>query len=99
MTRGGILASSAAVALIAAGVFGLAADAHAQANGKEAPLELKGDASVRPWKRYSGWPARDESKWSTLGEGFVAAGAEGAAQADRPDHRRRRQRRQAGGRP
>jgi sulfur-oxidizing protein SoxA len=65
MTRGGILASSAAaVALIAAGAFGLAADADAQA--KVAPLELKGDASVRPWKRYQGWPARDESKWSTL---------------------------------
>lgn len=64
MTRGGILASG--VALIAAGVFGLACDAHAQAKGKEAPLELKSDASVRPWKRYSGWPARDESKWNTL---------------------------------
>ncbi len=64
MTRGGILASS--VALIVAGVFGLACDAHAQAKGKEAPLELKSDASVRPWKRYSGWPARDESKWNTL---------------------------------
>ena len=64
MTRGGILASS--VALIAAGVFGLTSDAHAQAKGKEAPLELKSDASVRPWKRYSGWPARDESKWNTL---------------------------------
>ena len=64
MTRRGILASS--VALIVAGVFGLACDAHAQAKGKEAPLELKSDASVRPWKRYSGWPARDESKWNTL---------------------------------
>ena len=67
MTRGGILASSAAaVALIAVGVLGLPADAHAQVKGKEAPLELKGDASVRPWKRYSGWPARDESKFNTL---------------------------------
>jgi len=67
MTRGGILASgAAAIALIAAGAFGLAVDANAQAKGKVAPLELKGDASVRPWKRYDKWPTRDESKWSTL---------------------------------
>jgi sulfur-oxidizing protein SoxA len=67
MTRGGILGSSlAAVALIAAGAFGLAVDAHAQAKGKVAPLELKGDASARPWKRYDKWPTRDESKWNTL---------------------------------
>jgi sulfur-oxidizing protein SoxA len=65
MTRGGILASAAAAA-IAAGVFSLTADAQAQATGKQAPLELKGEASVQPWKRYPGWPARDESKWSTL---------------------------------
>ncbi|HZL40750.1 MAG TPA: sulfur oxidation c-type cytochrome SoxA [Pseudolabrys sp.] len=66
MIRGGILASSVAAALIAAGAAGFAADAHAQAKGKDAPLELKADASTRPWKRYSSWPARDESKWSTL---------------------------------
>ena len=65
MSRGGILASSA-VALVVAGALGLAADAQAQAVGKVAPLELKGDASVRPWKRYAGWPTRDESKWNTL---------------------------------
>ena len=65
MTRGGILASAAAAA-IAAGVFGLTADAHAQAKGKQAPLELKGEVSAQPWKRYPGWPVRDESKWSTL---------------------------------
>jgi sulfur-oxidizing protein SoxA len=67
MIRGGILATSAgAVALIAAGAIGLAADARAQAIGKQTPLELKGDASARPWKRYQGWPTRDESKWNTL---------------------------------
>ena len=70
-------------------------DAQAQAK-KEAPLEIKGDASVRPWKRYAGWPARDESKWNTLGQLSLAAGAEGAAQARRSDHRRRGQGRQAG---
>jgi sulfur-oxidizing protein SoxA len=65
MIRGGILASAAAV-LIAAGTLGLAGEAHAQAKGKEAPLELKGDAAARPWVRYPGWPKRDEAKWSTL---------------------------------
>ena len=65
MIRGGILASAAA-AVIAAGVFGFSGDVHAQAKGKAAPLELKGDASVRPYVRYSGWPKRDEGKWNTL---------------------------------
>jgi sulfur-oxidizing protein SoxA len=30
------------------------------------PLELKGEAAASPWKRYPGWPARDESKFNTL---------------------------------
>src|SRR3974390_1409141 len=67
MTRGGILSNASIATLLAAGVF-LIADqpcANAQAK-KEVPLELKGDASVRPWKRYGGWPARDESKFNTL---------------------------------
>jgi sulfur-oxidizing protein SoxA len=70
MIRGGILASSAAaVALIAAGTFIVASgsSAYAQAKKREPLLELKGDAATRPWKRYAGWPARDEAKWSTLG--------------------------------
>ena len=66
MIRGGILARSAAVVMIAAGVVAFAPVAHAQSKGKAAPLEIKDDASARPWKRYSGWPVRDESKWSTL---------------------------------
>jgi len=64
MTRGGILALSAAAVVAAS--CALSGTAQAQATGKVAPLELKGDASVRPWKRYSGWPARDESKFNTL---------------------------------
>jgi len=66
MTRGGI--SAGAVMLMTAGLFAIANGslANAQAQGKVAPLETKGDASVRPWKRYPGWPARDEAKWSTL---------------------------------
>ena len=98
MIRGGILASAAAAA-IAAGVFGLTADAHAQAKGKQAPIELKADASVRPWKRYNGWPARDEFEMEHAGQGFVAAGAEGGTQNQRSDHRRCGERRQARGRP
>lgn len=69
MIRGGIFSSSAAViAVVVAGALVAASglDANAQTKKKEAPLDIKGDASARPWKRYSGWPARDESKWNTL---------------------------------
>jgi sulfur-oxidizing protein SoxA len=68
MTRGGILAGGTALILFAAGTFIMAGGtgAGAQAAKKEAPLDIKGDASARPWKRYAGWPARDESKWNTL---------------------------------
>jgi sulfur-oxidizing protein SoxA len=67
MIRGGILASGV-VALIVAGALVVAsgASANAQAKKRDAQLEIKGDASARPWKRYSGWPARDESKFNTL---------------------------------
>lgn len=56
-------------ALVVAAVAGLAifAAPGAQAQSKkEAPLELKADASARPWKRYPGWPARDMSKYNSL---------------------------------
>ena len=67
MTRGGILSCGTALALFASGAFVIIDQTVANARAKkEAPLEVKGDASVRPWKRYGGWPARDESKWSTL---------------------------------
>ena len=67
MTRGGILVSGTAIALFVAGalIVGGQPRANAQAK-KEVPLETKGDASARPWKRYPGWPARDELKWNTL---------------------------------
>jgi len=51
----------AAVALIAFGTL----HAPAQAS-KEAPLVLEGSAAQTPWKRYSDWPQRDESKFNTL---------------------------------
>lgn len=68
MSRGGILASSAVAALLAAGLFVIAGEQGASAQAKkEAPLETKEDASARPWKRYAGWPSRDYSKFNTLG--------------------------------
>jgi len=68
MSRGGILAGSAAAALIAAGLFVIAGEQGARAQAKkEAPLDTKEDASARPWKRYAGWPAPDYSKFNTLG--------------------------------
>ena len=69
MSRGGILANCAAVLLVAAGSLFVAgeSDVLAQATKREAPLDLKDDASARPWKRYSGWPTRDYSKFNTLG--------------------------------
>jgi sulfur-oxidizing protein SoxA len=56
-----------AAAFIAAGAFipAMMSLAHAQAKGV-APLETKGDAAARPWKRYDKWPTRDESKFNTL---------------------------------
>src|SRR5262245_65124241 len=67
MSRGGIVAGSAAAAVIVAGLFVIASDQGASAQAKkEAPLDTKEDASARPWKRYAGWPARDYSKFNTL---------------------------------
>jgi L-cysteine S-thiosulfotransferase len=68
MTRGGVVASSMAVVLFCAGAFVSAGGSGASAQAKkETPLEINGDASARPWKRYAGWPTRDESKYNTLG--------------------------------
>jgi sulfur-oxidizing protein SoxA len=69
MMRAGFLSSGVAAFVVAAAFAASATPAAAQAKPakKEAPLELKGDASVRPWKRYSGWPDRDYSKYNTLG--------------------------------
>lgn len=69
MMRGRILATGgAAVAAIVACALMVAdgSSARAQTKKSEPLLELKADASVRPWKRYPGWPARDYSKFNTL---------------------------------
>lgn len=63
MMRGAYLAGAAVAAIVA--MLLSAPGAQAQAK-KEALLELKADASARPWKRYPGWPARDYSKYNTL---------------------------------
>ncbi|MFZ0620770.1 MAG: sulfur oxidation c-type cytochrome SoxA [Pseudolabrys sp.] len=70
MRRGGILAIGTVAVLLVAGTFVIAvgSGAGAQDKKKEAPLDTTGDASVRPWKRYAGWPARDGSKWNTLAQ-------------------------------
>lgn len=69
MRRGILTAGTTAVALLVAGAFVLPAGVSAQAPSKkrEALIDTKGDASARPWKRYPGWPARDYSKYNTLG--------------------------------
>jgi len=54
------------LAVVAGGVMVFPTDALAQAKKKEAPLVTTGAASVTPWKRYSDWPQRDESKFNTL---------------------------------
>jgi L-cysteine S-thiosulfotransferase len=33
---------------------------------RAAPIAADGDASVRPWRRYHEWPARDAAKFNTL---------------------------------
>jgi sulfur-oxidizing protein SoxA len=45
---------------------------HAGAQSKEAPLVLDGSAAPMPWKRYSGWPMRDTSQFSTLANPHVS---------------------------
>jgi sulfur-oxidizing protein SoxA len=67
MTRAGILAGTAAITLLAGAVVLAGGPIASAQSKKQAPLELKGDASERPWKRYAGWPTRDESKYNTLG--------------------------------
>ena len=66
MMRGAYISGAAVGAILAVSLLAAPA-AQAQAK-KEALLELKGDASERPWKRYPGWPARDYSKYNTLGK-------------------------------
>lgn len=70
MTRGRILAGGAVAAILIAAcavVMATGSGANAQAGKRLAPLDTKDDASARPWKRYAGWPARDGSKFNTLG--------------------------------
>ncbi len=44
-----------------------------------------GDAAVRPWKRYSGWPTRDTASFNTLADPRrFAAGAEEPRKLDGP---------------
>jgi sulfur-oxidizing protein SoxA len=57
---------AATVAIIAAAlVWVVPSEVIAQA-ARPAPLALTGDAAPSPWKRYTGWPVRDGSKFNTL---------------------------------
>ena len=67
-------------ALIAAGTVAAIGQARQRRPRMKPAARREGRASPRPWKRYSGWPARDMSKFNTLGQSRFAAGAEGAAQ-------------------
>src|SRR5262245_51004800 len=67
MTRGGILAGTAVIALLAGAALLVGGPIASAQSKKEVPLETKGDASERPWKRYAGWPTRDYSKYNTIG--------------------------------
>ena len=76
MMRGAYISGAAAGAILAASLLAAPA-AQAQTSQaqtsqaqtkREAPLDLKGDASVRPWKRYPRWPSRDYSKYNSLGK-------------------------------
>lgn len=65
--RAGISVAGATAVAVIVGALAISAGSDAQAQDKKAAqLELSGDASVRPWKRYSGWPAKDYSKYNTL---------------------------------
>ena len=60
-----IMFAAAGLIAIVGGVTLFPMHAPAQAK-KQAPLALDGAASVTPWKRYAGWPTRDESMFNTL---------------------------------
>src|SRR5687767_14712076 len=60
-----LIIAASAVALVAAGTIAAVGQAR-QPTRYDPPLDVKGDASPRPWKRYAGWPARDMSKFNTL---------------------------------
>jgi L-cysteine S-thiosulfotransferase len=67
MKRGKLILAAFGAVLLGATAFMVVTEQPAQAQAKrEAPLDIKGDASPRPWKRYSSWPTRDMSKFNTL---------------------------------
>ena len=64
MRRGGLIGGALALAVTGAAFTGSLESASAEM--AKALIDTKGDAATRPWKRYPGWPARDESKYNTL---------------------------------
>ncbi len=62
---------------------------------KPAARRSKGRASPRPWKRYTGWPARDMSKFNTLANLASPPAPKEPRKLSGADHRRCRQRRRS----
>jgi sulfur-oxidizing protein SoxA len=60
-----VLINALGVGVVAAALAASAPVAVAQTKGPP-PLAMDEAASVRPWKRYTGWPARDMAKFNTL---------------------------------
>jgi hypothetical protein len=60
MTLGRILTAGVAAAVVVVAGFALQASGDAAVakdkKPKAAPIDTKGDASARPWKRYDRWP-------------------------------------------
>jgi L-cysteine S-thiosulfotransferase len=63
----GLFLGPAAIALVAFTTLALPRLAATAPDPGAAPAPLAtGDASARPWKRYTGWPTRDSARFNTL---------------------------------
>lgn len=62
------LSLSTLLGAMALAAFPLDSDAQSKKGAQSAPMELKQPASVRPWTRYSGWPATDWKDYNTLAQ-------------------------------
>ena len=63
----GLFLGPAAIALVAFAALALPRLAATAPDPSAAPAPLAtGDASARPWRRYTGWPTRDSARFNTL---------------------------------
>ena len=69
----GLFLGPAAIALVAFAALALPRLAATAPDPGAAPAPLAtGDASARPWKRYTGWPTRDSARFNTLANANVS---------------------------